>query len=219
MHFEILVEDISGARLLNEVLPKICSDQDTWAIHSYKGIGGKVPQSLATSSDPSKRILLTELPRLLRGYGNTFSRYPKEYKASVILVVDLDDRNKVDFLNDLNSILSRITPRPETRFCFAIEEGEAWLLGDIPAIKKSYPKAKDTVLFAYVNDSICGTWETLADAVYPGGARKLKQEAYNVIGKYKYDWAASISPNMNVDDNSSPSFNDFKSTVKALSDL
>ena len=47
----------------------------------------------------------------------------------------------------------------------AIEEGEAWLLGDIPAIQSVYPNAKNAVLNGYENDSICGTWEKLADAV------------------------------------------------------
>ncbi len=31
----------------------------------------------------------------------------------------------------------------------------------------------NNILNSYVNDSICGTWETLADAVYLGGAAAL----------------------------------------------
>ena len=68
------------------------------------------------------------------------------------------------------------TPNRRPRFCLAIEEGEAWLLGDIPAIKKAYPQARDAVLNGYGNDSICGTWELLADAVVRGGSTALDKE-------------------------------------------
>ena len=76
------------------------------------------------------------------------------------------------FLEEMNEVLDSCDPKPQACFCLAIEEGEAWFLGDIPAIKQAYPKAKDTVLNRYVNDSICGTWELLADAVFPGGMRR-----------------------------------------------
>ena len=41
-------------------------------------------------------------------------------------------------------------------------------------VKSAYPNAKDAVLNSYVQDSICGTWEVLADAVHPGGSQLLK---------------------------------------------
>jgi len=73
MHIEILVEDSSGEKLLNAVLPKILGAQGephSWRLHAYKGIG-KIPQGLRATGDPSKRILLEQLPRLLKGYGKT----------------------------------------------------------------------------------------------------------------------------------------------------
>ena len=53
-------------------------------------------------------------------------------------------------------------PQPETRFCIAIEEGEAWLLGDYQAVEAAYPSVDWNVLRGYRNDEICGTWERLA---------------------------------------------------------
>lgn len=44
-------------------------------------------------------------------------------------------------------------------FCIAIEEMEAWLLGDEKAIEEAYPQAKMPLLRKYVHDSIVGTWE------------------------------------------------------------
>jgi hypothetical protein len=96
-----------------------------------------------------------------------------------------------------------------TRFCLAIEEGEAWLLGDIPAVKQAYPKAKGAVLQTYENDSICGTWELLADAVYEGGAKALKDKGWMAVGVEKSRWASEITPLMDVAGNKSPSFRSF----------
>ena len=157
MHFEILVEDLSGKKALDIIVPKIIGDDHTFKVHPYKGIG-HIPKNLRANSDANKRILLDQLPRLLRGYGNTFVNYADDYPAVVILVCDLDDRCLKAFRNELYDILDFCDPKPLTKFCIAIEEGEAWFLGDIPAVKSAYPKAKDSVLNGYKNDSICGTW-------------------------------------------------------------
>ena len=72
MHFEILVEDQSGKKALDILVPKIIGDNHTFIVHSYKGIG-RIPKNLAANGDANKRILLDQLPRLLQGYGNTFA--------------------------------------------------------------------------------------------------------------------------------------------------
>lgn len=156
--------------------------------------------------DASKCILLDQLPKLLRGCGNTFANYPAVYPVAVILVCDLDDKCLKAFRQELFDILNACNHQPETRFCFAIQEGEAWFLGDIPAIKSAYPKAKDAVLNVYVNDSICGTWERLADAVYTGGSIALSAKGWQAVGAEKSQWAEKIGPHMDVTNNASPSF-------------
>src|ERR1035438_8636959 len=103
MHVEILVEDLSGKKALDVLVPKIISGQDTFRVHSYKGIG-RIPTNMKDASDPSKRILLTNLPKLLKGYGRTFRGYSRDYKAAVILVCDLDDKALTAFLGELNVI-------------------------------------------------------------------------------------------------------------------
>ena len=107
-------------------------------------------------------------------------------------------------------------PRPRARFCFAIEEGEAWLLGDLPAVRKAYPQARAAILDAYENDSICGTWEVLADAVYPGGAAALTRKGRQAVGVEKSRWAEDISPHMEIGSSMSPSFRYFRKTVRSL---
>ncbi len=69
-----------------------------------------------------------------------------------------------------------------------------------------YPLAKEKVKAAYVQDSICGTWEVLADAIHKGGSRSLSSQPYKVIGTAKCEWASKIGPHMDLNRNTSSSF-------------
>lgn len=215
MHFEILVEDQSGKKALDLLVPKIISDKDTFVVHPYKGIG-RIPRKLRSNAGQEKRILLNQLPRLLRGYGNAFAGYPDDYPAAVILVCDLDNKCLKAFRQELFAILNDCNPKPITRFCIAIEEGEAWFLGDIPAITKAYPKAKLDVLKNYINDSICGTWELLADAVFPDGSQALLAKGWQAVGMEKGVWSEKIAPHMDVEKNASVSFCHFREKIREL---
>ncbi len=160
MHFEILVEDLSGKKALDILIQKIVGAQHTYNIHPYRGIG-HIPKNLTSPTTVNTDLLLDQLPIQLRDYGKSYANDPTKV---VIVVCDLDDNCLKTFRQELLRVLDSCNPKPETRFCVAIEEGEAWLLRDIPAIKAAYPKAKDNILNGYQNDSICGTWEFPADA-------------------------------------------------------
>ena len=218
MHFEILVEDQSGEKALDILIPKIVGNAHSFKIHGYKGLG-HFRKNLKANADPSKRHLLNLLPGLLRGYGKTHASYSPDFPAAVILVCDLDNRNLKSFLEELHSVLETCNPKPETRFCIAIEEGEAWFLGDIPAIKKAYPKANNVILNKYVNDSICGTWEQLADAIYPGGSQELSAQGRPRVGAEKSEWSIKITPHMDVENNKSQSFCNFRQALKELAKI
>jgi hypothetical protein len=217
MHFEILVEDPSGKKMLDILVPKIIGDGHTFRVLSYRGIG-RIPRGMRDPKDVSKRILLENLPKLLKGYGRAFADYDKDYKAAVIFVCDLDDKCLKIFRAELCAILYKCHPKPETRFCIAIEEGEAWFLGDISAVKAAYSRAMNGVLDAYENENICGTWETLADAVYPGGSSVLANKGWQSIGAEKSKWAENIAPHMNVSSNNSPSFCYFRRKLQELAE-
>ncbi len=215
MHFEILVEDQSGKKALEILVPRIIGEVHTFKIHSYKGVGA-IPRNMRDSKEADKRILFENVPKLLKGYGRTFHGYSSDYPAAVILVCDLDEKCLRTFRRELFGILSACNPRPETRFCVAIEEGEAWFLGDLNAVRKAYPKAKKSVLDSYENDSICGTWERLANAVFPGGADKLSARGWQAIGAEKSRWAQEIAYHMDIENNKSPSFNYFRRKLTEL---
>jgi len=210
VHFEILIEDQSGGKAMEILIPKLLGDRITFRIHSYKGIGN-IPKGLKPSGDASKRKLLSQLPNILQGYGRT-----PDY-GIVIVICDLDNKEKEGFLSELQNVLDNCNPKPKVFFFLAVEEFEAWYLGDINAIRMAYPNAKISVLNSYVNDSICGTWEFLADAIYKGGHRALSKKGWQAIGEQKKMWAKVISPYMNVNCNNSPSFNDMYNQLQAIS--
>jgi hypothetical protein len=216
MHFEILIEDQSGKEMLDVLVPKIIGEAHTFRVIPYKGIG-RIPPNMKGTTNPRKRILLDRLPSLLRGYGNTFQHYPADSPAAVIVVCDLDRECRKEFRAELLNVLNNCHPKSETRFCLAVEEGEAWLLGDIDAVTAAYPGAKLNILSSYTNDSICGTWEKLADAVYKGGSVQLKD--WQIAGKAKSEWAKNIAPHMDMKDNKSPSFNYFRAKLHELAGI
>lgn len=216
MHFDILVEDVSGKALLNNVLPRILDAADTFVVHAYRGIG-RVPPGMRDPKEASRRLLLENLPKLLRGYGKTQAGHGVSYPSVVIVVCDLDRRCLKEFRGELYGVLEACDPKPRAQFCIAVEEGEAWLLGDPKAVRQAYPQAKAAVLDSYANDSICGTWEKLADAVYPGGASALEKKGWQAAGLEKTKWAESIAPAMDVETNRSPSFVYFRDKLRQFS--
>jgi hypothetical protein len=211
MRIEILVEDSSGAKLIETLMPQIIgsSSDHTWRIHPYRGIG-RIPRGLTARSDPAKRALLNQLPRVLAGYGKTPGM------DAVVVVLDSDKRDCKAFLAELNDLLKQCSPAPTTLFRLAIEEMEAWLLGDRQALLAAYPKAKKEVLARYSQDSICGTWELLADAIYPGGRAIIHKKGWPMPGQIKHEWAEKIAPHMDVENNASHSFGKFRDGVRGL---
>jgi hypothetical protein len=212
MHFEILVEDLSGKIALEVLIPKIMDDQKhTYSIISHKGIG-HLPKNLKGKSDVRKQTLLDRLPKMLQAYGKTFINYD----GVVIVVCDLDERCLKTFRQELLECLSKCDSPPSTYFCFAVEEIEAWYLGDQAAIQKAYPKVNLKRLKSYRNDSICATWEQLAEAILNINRKKIAQMKGHDIGKEKANWAENIPPYMNIENNQSPSFCYFRDKIRNL---
>jgi hypothetical protein len=212
MHIEVLVEDSSGAAVIKTLLPAVIGplgEPHTWRVHPYKGIG-RLPAGLSASGDPAKRALLNQLPRLLAGYGKTPG------VDAVVVVLDTDRRDCKAFLSELLSLQSKCRPAPNTLFRLAIEEMEAWFLGDRQAVLEAYPRAKRDVLSRYIQDSVCGTWELLADAIHPGGCASIQKAGWPLPGQLKHEWAQRICPLMNVEHNQSPSFCKFRDGLRRL---
>src|SRR4030042_1775333 len=114
MHFEILVEDQSGKKMLNIIVPKIIGNKHTFRVIPYKGIGN-IPKNMKNPKDVTARILLDNLPKLLRGFGKTFKGYGSDYNAVVFVICDLDEKCLKSFRQELFNILNQCYPKQETR--------------------------------------------------------------------------------------------------------
>jgi hypothetical protein len=215
MHVEILTEDRSGQRLLEHLVPKLIGplgEPHTWRLHAYQGIG-HIPADLSRAPDPSKRILLDQLPRLLRGYVRTPGI------DAIIVLIDADDRDCRRFLSELQAVAASCGASHLTLFRLAIEEVEAWYLGDRTALLHAYPHTRLRLLDGYVQDSACNTWELLAEAIHPGGMQTVRQAGWPLPGQIKHEWAERIGPFLDPARNLSPSFGKLRDGIRRLASI
>ena len=195
MHIEFCVEDSSTVKLLDYIIPKILGEngvRHSWRLHSYKGVG-RIPRNLIPRTDASKRVLLDQLPKLLRGFGKT------QGVDMIVVVLDSDNRDCTHFLCELKKMVEACEMESKTLLRLAVEETESWYFGDRKALKEAYPRAKDKVLDQYVQDSVCGTWERLADATHPGGSQAIEKSGWPASGQLKHEWAEKIGKLMEPD--------------------
>ncbi len=124
----------------------------------------------------------------------------------------------IAFKNELVGLLNYCNKEPRALFRIAVEELKAWYLGDLAALKFAYPDIQQDILDNYVQDSQIGTWEILAEAVYPGGLDALhaKGKRSSLVLQEKANWTKNICPHLNVEQNQSPSFLCFREGLRRM---
>ena len=206
----LLVEDASGSILVNHIMNKYIKDKPNFdfIVHSFKGIG-KIPLKVTHTSQIKTRRLLTDLPLYLKGISSRLKDMPG--KKAIFVILDCDDENCSQLKQKVVKTYQDLKLPIEVYFCIAIEEMEAWLLGDSKALLRAYPAAKLQLLNKYDQDSIIGTWEYLADIIYKGGVKALKgkNSTYYEIGNFKCECARNIGALVDIRNNKSCSFNYF----------
>lgn len=195
MKLHVLVEGESEAQFLRGWLGGLIPAH-TFQVYPHQG-KGKLPRAADSKVDPRREGLLDQLPAKLRAFGKALNPATDR----VLVLVDLDEDNCLELKERLVALQHLCDPAPRVLFRIAIEETEAFFLGDRKAIRAAFPRAKLGRLSHYAQDEICGTWElfqTVIDAKRPD----------------KVEWAKSMARHLGAtwkgkDANASPSFQQF----------
>lgn len=208
-HIEALVEDSSGGVILEGLLRSILAERDikwTYKIRRHRGIG-KLADNWDEAPARFAAGLLHLLPAKLRVYDRL---YDEQDRNIVIVALDTDARDPNALFRDLTNVRRKYASRLTVVIGIAVEELEAWLLGDRKALLRAYPAIDQNELDRYVQDSVVGTWEVLARAILGHRASRLIKAGYPAVGTYKYNLAESVAPFLDAKRNLSPSFQSFR---------
>jgi hypothetical protein len=192
VRLHILVEGPSEEALVRGWLPRLLP-QHTFTVIRHRG-KGKLPGDALKVPDIRREGILDQLPAKLRAYGRSLDSATER----VVVLVDLDDDDCLDLKRRLVALLDYCNPRPAVLFRIAIEETEAFYLGDPAAIRAAFPQARIRKMRDYEQDSICGTWE-------------LFQRVIDARSEDKVGWAEQMAPYLGTEwrgkeANHSPSF-------------
>lgn len=203
MHIEFLVEEPSAEAALTNLAPKILGPATTFKIHPHQG----------------KSDLLVKLPGRLKGYRNWL---PQDWLIAVLIDEDRADCRKLKARLEQAAqeagLITRSTAR-HGRFQvlnrIAIEELEAWFLGDSDALRQTFPNIDLNLAnkagFRDPDAVAGGTWEALERVIRRAGAHRG--------GLAKISAAREISRHMDVDRNRSLSFRVFRDGLRAAAAL
>lgn len=197
MTIHILVEGPSEHELLAVWLTRLrLAAGVSVRVHPHQGKGA-LPRDLAARPDPRRRGLLDQLPAKLRGLENAANSMD-----SVVVLVDVDDDDCAALGSSIANAVRQCAPRLQVEVRLAVEETEAFYLGDLRGIKRAFPRANMALARDFTPDSICGTWEYFGRVVDDPGGNKVA-------------WAGAMGPVLttNPTKSRSPSF---RALVRAL---
>lgn len=172
---------------LLELVPKIVDH--SFELHPHRG----------------KPDLLGKLERRLRGYAH--------WNMDGLRVVVLVDRDEDDCHELKQSLLNACDIAGNPALCrIAIEELEAWFFGDVPALSAAYSGVSpDLAARRGLRDPDAiqgGTWETLE--------RVLQRARHYPTGMAKVEVATRVAEQMDVERNTSRSFQALRDGLRAL---
>jgi hypothetical protein len=199
MYIEFLLEERSAEAALKNLLPKIIGERVGFRLHAYQG----------------KLDLLNKLPDRLQGYR---AWMPDDYY--IVVLIDADDEDcealkaKLETIAREAGLNTKSAVLPGMHFQvlnrLAVEELEAWFIGDTPALRAAYPRIsahlKHRANYRDPDAVPGGTWEALE--------RLLKYHQYPLPGKITI--AEKVSKHMEPDRNRSHSFQVFVDGLNAI---
>lgn len=202
MKIHYLVEGQSEAALLSVWLKRALPGH-THNVYPHEG-KGNIPKNLVAPPNPMHRGLLDQLPAKLQAYGKSLDPATDR----VLVLVDADNENCVQLKNALLKVLNACSPRPHALIRIAVEETEAFYLGDKKAVKSAFSTFRHGPYQNYVQDSVCGTWEVFQQVV--GWKYEAKVKWASMVAEH----LGTVKSGQNL--NRSPSFRAFYKAVCAL---
>ncbi|HYU31861.1 MAG TPA: DUF4276 family protein [Thermoanaerobaculia bacterium] len=193
MRLHVLVEGDSEEALMHGWLRRFLPPGHSFVVIRHRG-KGKLSRDPLQVPDIRREGLLDQLPAKLRAYGKSLDPATDR----VLILVDAHDDPCRELKQRMIAALEQCHPRPFVLFWIAIEETEAFYLGDPAAIRRAFPQARFQRMKSYVQDSVCGTWE-------------LFQRVIGATVEDKVGWAESMAPHLGTEwqgknANRSPSF-------------
>jgi hypothetical protein len=208
VQLEILVEEPSAAAALDVLVPRIADQAawpreggPTWSIRRFNG----------------RHALLRKLPDRLRSY----AAQAQAMDVRVLVLIDRDDDDCLELkqqLEDLAVTAGLSTRATTTSGVFgvcnriAVEELEAWFIGDPDAVRSAYPRVPASfghnAKFRKPDEVTGGTWESLE--------RLLRKHGYHRAGLGKIKLATDVARHMDPSRNASPSFTAFCTGLTGL---
>jgi hypothetical protein len=177
MIVRVLVEGPSEDVLLRGWAPRAFPGHE-FRVHPHGG-KGSLPRAGRTP-DRKKTGLLDLLPVTLTSLARA---RPDD---AVVVLVDADDDDCAMLLADLKRMAADLEARPKRLvFRIAIEETEAFYLGDLRALRAAFPEANMAEARTYAPDSVVGTAELFARIVNDGGLNKTW-------------WAEEMAPRLTI---------------------
>jgi Domain of unknown function (DUF4276) len=198
MKLHILVEGKSERAFLDGWLPRFLPGH-TFQVIFHRGKGHLSGSPLTEVR--GRQGLLDQLPMKLRAFGRELD--PLTDRVLVLVDADRDDCHELK--RRLVELAGQIEPSPTVLFRIAVEETEAFYLGDSKAIRRAYSGAKVARLKGYEQDSICGTWERFMEVIGASSEDKVA-------------WAEAMGRQLshNPKDNRSPSFRQLCRALRRL---
>ena len=200
MHIELFLEEPSAEAFLKEVMPKIVPPETSWQAIVFQG----------------KANLLANLESRLKGYK---SWLPPDWR--IVVLVDEDREDCRQLKRRLEMIAMRVgLPTKEAAggspFVvmnrIAVEELEAWLFGDPQALNSAYPRVSASIgtkaKYRNPDEITGGTWEALE--------RVMQRAGYYQGGLAKIEVARNVARHMDIERNSSASFQCFVRGIASL---
>jgi Domain of unknown function (DUF4276) len=202
MTIHLLVEGPSEQEFLEQWAPRLLKEQQI-RIHPHQGKGA-IPRPMAYNRASRLRGLLDLLPAKLLGFAESLNHQTD----GVLILVDADNDRPLDLAQRISAIAKACAPTLRIGICIAVEEMEAFYLGDLRALQIAYPGADMRAARHYVPDSIVGTWELFGSVIGDGGGNKVA-------------WAEAMGPYVTTKpaESRSPSFRILISELEKLSSI